>query len=108
MGHLHQPHLADHIVIFIERQPVDADRDAAAALVRGGDRREAGVQMQVGTEVGDNARAGRGDDLELVGPGVDAMRQRQPFCQQADIAEIVDDAAGKMFVGPGALIDGLQ
>jgi hypothetical protein len=42
---------------FVERQPVDADRDAAAALLRGGDRREAGEQMQVGAEVGDNARA---------------------------------------------------
>jgi hypothetical protein len=44
MGQLHQPHFSDHVVIFIERQSVDADRDGAAALVRGRDRREAGVQ----------------------------------------------------------------
>ena len=63
MGQLHQSHFPDHIVIFIERQPVDANRDGAAALVRGGDGRKAGMQMQVGREIGDDARAGLGDDL---------------------------------------------
>ncbi len=48
MGELHEPHFADHVVVFVEREAVDADRDGAAAFVRGGDRREAGMQMQVG------------------------------------------------------------
>ena len=78
MGELHQPHLADHVVVLVEREAVDADRDGAAAFVRGGDRGEAGMQMQVRREIGDEARAGRGDDLQLVRPGVDAMGQRQP------------------------------
>ncbi len=108
VDHLHQPHLAQHVVVLVERQPIDADRDGAAALVRGGDRREAGAQMQVGTEIGDDARAGGGDHLDLVGPGVDAMRQRQPLRQEADVAEIANDAFREMLVGPGALIDGLQ
>ena len=78
MGELHQAHLADHVVVLVEREAVDADRDGAAACVRGGDGGEAGMQMQVGGEIGDDPRAGGGDDLELVGAGVDAMGQRQP------------------------------
>jgi len=109
MGKLHNRIFADHIVIFIEpparRRPTAMPQPhwCAAAI---GARPE--CRCKVGTEVGDNARAGRSDDLKLVGPGVDAMGQRQPFCQQADIAEIMDDAIGKMFVGISALIDGLQ
>ena len=108
MHHLHQPHLAQHVVVLVERQPVDADRDGAAAFVRGGDRREAGAQMQIGGEIGDDARAGGGDHLDLVGAGMDAMRQRQPLRQEADVAEVADDTVRKMLVRPGALIDGLQ
>ena len=106
--HLHQPHLAQHVVVLVERQPIDADRDGAAALVRGGDRREAGAQMHIGREIGDDARAGGRDHLDLVGAGVDAMRQRQPLRQEADVMEIADDTVGKMLVRPGALIDRLQ
>ena len=62
--HLHQPHLAQRVVVLVERQPIDADRDRAAASVRGGDRCEAGAQMQVGGEIGDDARAGCGDHVE--------------------------------------------
>ena len=36
-----------------------------------------------------------GDHLELVRPGVDAMRQRQPLRQETDVAEIAHDALGK-------------
>ena len=100
VDHLHQPHLAQHVVVLVQRQPVDADRDGAAASVRGGDRREAGAQMHVGAEIGDDARAGRRDHLDLVGPGVDAMRQRQPLRQEADVAEIANDAVGKLLRRP--------
>ena len=55
MGELHQAHLADHVLV--ECEAVDADRDGTAAAVRGGDRREAGMQMQVGREIGYDARA---------------------------------------------------
>ena len=106
--HLHQPHLAQHVVVLVERQPVDADRDGAAALVRGGDRREAGAQMQIGGEIGDDARAGGRNHLDLVRAGMDAMRQRQPLRQEADVTEVADDTVRKMPVRPGALIDGLQ
>jgi hypothetical protein len=41
MGELHQPHFPDHVVVFVQRQSVDADRDGAAASMRGGDRRQA-------------------------------------------------------------------
>ena len=57
MHHLHQPHLAQDIIILVQRQPVDADRDGAAALMRSGDRRETGAQVQIGAEIGDDARA---------------------------------------------------
>ncbi len=108
MHHLHQPHLAQHVVVLVERQPVDADRDGATASVRGGDRREARAQMKIGGEIGDDARAGGCDHLDLVGAGMDAMSQRQPVRQEADVAEITDDTVRKMPVRPSALIDGLQ
>ena len=57
MHHLHQPHLAQHVVVLVERQSVDAHSDGAAAFVRGGDRRQAGAQMQVGGKISDDARA---------------------------------------------------
>ena len=62
----------------------------------------------IGTEIGDDARAGGRDHLDFVGAGVDAMRQRQPLRQEADVAEVADDTVRKMLVRPGALIDGLQ
>jgi hypothetical protein len=46
--------------------------------------------------------------VELVGPGVDAMRQRQALREETDITEIADDALREILVGPGALIDGFQ
>ena len=51
--------------------------------------------MQVGAEIGDDARTGLGDHVEFVGPGMDAMRERQPLRQQADIAQVADHACGK-------------
>ena len=82
--HLHQQHLAQDVIILVQRQPVDADRDGAAALVCGRDRRETGAQVQIGAEISDDTRAGRCDHLDFVRPGVDAMRQRQPLRQEAD------------------------
>ena len=64
--------------------------------------------MHVGAEIGDDARTRRRDHPELVGPCVDAMRQRQAFREETDIAEIAYDALRKIPVGPGALIDGFQ
>ena len=64
--------------------------------------------MHVGTEIGDDARAGRRDHFDLVGPGMDAVRQRQPLREEADVAEIANDAIREMLIGPGALVDGLQ
>jgi hypothetical protein len=57
MHHLHQPHLAQDVVILVQRQAVDTHRDSAAALMRGGDRRKTGAQMHVGTEIRNDARA---------------------------------------------------
>ena len=39
---------------------------------------------------------------------MDAMRQRQPLRQEADIMEIADDPIRKVLIRPGTLIDGLQ
>ncbi len=64
--------------------------------------------MHIGREIGDDARAGGRDHLDLVGAGVDAMRQRQPLRQEADVLEIADDTIRKMPVRPAALIDRLQ
>ena len=108
MHALHQPHFPDDVIVFVQREAVDADGDAATACMRGRDRREAGAQMHVGAEIGDDARAGSGDHLEFVRPGVDAVRQCQPFRQKTDIAEVSDDALRIILVRPGALVDGLQ
>ena len=43
MHHLHQPHLAQDIIVLVERQAVDADRDGATTAMRGRDRRQAGT-----------------------------------------------------------------
>lgn len=40
MNHLHQPHLTQDIIILVQRQPVDADRNGAAAFMGGGNRRK--------------------------------------------------------------------
>jgi len=53
-------------------------------------------------------RAGGCDHLDLVGAGMDAMRQRQPVRQETDVTEVADDAIRKMPVRPGALIDGFK
>ena len=108
MRELDEPHLAHGVVVLVERETIDADGDRATAAARVGDRREARAEMQVGREVGDDARAGRGDDVELVGPGVNAVGKRQPLRQEADVVQISDDAAGKSLVGPVALVDRLE
>ncbi|MEY9237066.1 hypothetical protein ABIF78_009389 [Bradyrhizobium japonicum] len=107
MGHLHQPHLAQDVVVLVQRQPVDADRDGAATFACGGDRGEPRAQMHVRAEIGDDARAGGCDHLQLIGTSVDAVRQRQPLREEADIAQPTHHVR-KVLVGPGALIDGLQ
>ena len=63
--------------------------------------------MHVRAEIGDDARAGGRDHLELVRTGVDAMRQRQPLREEADVAQPAHHVR-KMLIGPGALIHGLQ
>ena len=78
MGKLYEPHLTDRIVILIERQAIDADGDRTAASMRVSNRCEAGVEMQIGAEIGDDACTGGGDHVELVRPRMNAMRERQP------------------------------
>ena len=65
-------------------------------------------KVHVGAEIGDDARTQLGDHVEFVGPGMDAMRQRQPLRQEADIAEIADHPLREIRIRPGPLIDGLQ
>ncbi len=47
-------------------------------------------------------------DLQLIRAGVNAVRQRQPFRQEADVVQVADDALRIIPVGPGALVDRLQ
>ena len=45
MDHLHKPHLAQDVVVLVQRQPVDTDSDGTAAFVRGRDGRQTRAQM---------------------------------------------------------------
>jgi hypothetical protein len=108
MRHLHEAHFADRVVVLVEGDAVDADGDRAAAAMCIGNRSETGMQMQIGAEIRHDGRAGLGDHVEFVRPGMDAMRQCQAVGQQADIFQVAHNAARKGAVGPLPLIDGLE
>ena len=103
-----EPHLAQRVVVLVERRAVEAERHAAAALDHLLERRDAGAQMQVRAGVDRDGRAALGDQLQFVGPRPGAMRERQPRAEEADAVEEFHDAAGIIGVGPGALGAGFQ
>ena len=108
MQQMRQPHLAQRIVVLVERRAVEAERHAAAALHHLLERRDARPQMQVRAGVDRDRRATRGDQFQLVGPRPGAMGERQPRAEEADPVEEFQDPAGIVGVEPRALGAGLQ
>ena len=109
MRELHQAHLAHHVVVLVEREAIDADRDGAAARMRGGDRArgrsaDAGSNEKLVTRRAPDAAIISSSSGRAWMPWASVSRVRQ----QADVAEIANDAMREMLVGIGALIDGLQ
>ena len=72
-----EPHLAQRVVVLVERRAVEPERDAAAVLDHLGERRDAGAQMQVRRGVDRDGGAALGDQLEILRPRPGAMRQRE-------------------------------
>src|SRR3954465_14237856 len=55
MGQLHEPHLAQDVVVLVQRQAVDTDANRTTATMGAADRGNAGAKVEIGAEVGDNA-----------------------------------------------------
>ena len=80
-----EPHFAQDVVVLVEGRGVDADRDAAAALDRFADRRDAAREMQVGTRVrGDRPRRTRAIRSRSSRARMDAMGERQARRQKPE------------------------
>ena len=108
MQEMAEPHLAQNVVVLVECGRIDAERDAAAAPHRFGDRRDAAAQVQIRARVCRDDRARGGYGVKLVGPSVDAMRERQARREKPERHQARHDALGIFAVGEGALISGLQ
>ncbi len=86
MQEMTEPHFPHDVVVLVEGRRVDAQRDAAAAPDRFGDRRDAASQVKIRARVGGDDRARGRDGVELFGAAIDAMGQRQPRRQQPERA----------------------
>ena len=108
MQQMREPHLAQRIVVLVERRAVETERDAAAAFDHLLQRRDARPQMQVRAGVDRDRRTALGDQLQLFGPRPGAMRERQPRTEEADPVEEFEDAARIVGVEPRALGAGFE
>ena len=99
-----QPHFPQGVLVLVEGQPVETHGEAAAAAQHLADRRQSGADDEVRARVDDDGGAARGDQVHLVGPQPDAMRERDPLVDEADLVQIAHDALREGAIGPIALV----
>ena len=103
-----QAQLAQHVVIVVEGEPVEAEPEPQVAGHEIRDRRLPGAEAQVGAGVDRDGHAPLGQQFAFAAPQPHAVRQREPWRQEADTVEPGEVFPLVFAVGPFALVAGLQ
>ena len=103
MQAIEQPQFPECVVIVVQRQGVDPDRELHAAPDKLRDRRHARTEPQVRTGIERDRHAAFRQEFALLRPQPDAMGQGQARRQQAQRVQMRNETARKAGIGPGAL-----